>query len=1471
MASASAYSAASIKSVPLPVYAGSWDLHSPLGERDREDACLAGQRLHVSGPAVQSVAAAFLVDILKSDDFDQSVKDDAAQQAAWDSSQDSLRSSDQAMLARLPVPTAPGQAHGDSLVIDWPDGADVAWAQIPDYNGPVRTFLDQRAAKEADPTSSYPDVVVPADQPALDKAKAIVSSSTDPLLTAAGGLRDKIANSSGGHYATDAADIAEFVTIGGFPQSAPDPSSLEFRTDVEAIKARWASCTSSNPWDPRQVLGGEVQVAQDEWEDELESQKSQRDDIVNASIAAAADLQKANDAMADAMAQAYIAQRITVIERYIGAHSTPGPPPTHTICTWSTCSPDAVDWVAPIANRTCDGNHQSWCDLIPTMNADMDAIGRAMFGDLSTANSAQADAVAKADQVSADEATAGDIAKANNTPYGRGLAYALQSAQVTKASAAAATAAGQAGLSAWDAAKAGASDAMTLWALSDTRAHAVQAQFSRAEAEEAAAQAHAAAGAAAAQATAAAASATAVHTDRVTAEAALSAAQAKAAVAKAKRTDADTQAATAASARGDAAYQQSAAAQAEATARTQQDIATKAHQDADTAAAQAADKQKTADAAEQKAADDRYAAQQAQAADDAAKAKAAAFDAQAQALAGSAAAAMAKSSADQADTDASTASNAAATAQSAADASTTAAQAARADATRAAGAAAKAKSDASAADAAAAGSRSAAANAHAAAADAIKNAAAAANNVAQATTDATAAENDAATALNQAGEAARDADAALATANKAAGYAAASADYATSARDATHAVAVSAGQAVFYGTPYQRSDATAGLAVLVANNATSLSARQDAAAAAAAADAARAATDAHNLATQASADAKAAATAADSAASDALSAQNSLVATRASASAASADAAATQTADKAAAAAAAAATSDASAAGRDASSAAADATAAANSASAAEKDAAGAHAAADDASAQATAAQAAAKAAQDSATAAATAAANAAADAAAAEKAAEDAEARVRAENQAAESVLDTRYGSDQAAADQQAAADLLSEIPPDRLAALRADIQMYMRESPNDWNDPTSNANKALMVRVRWAIEGNLSLTEIWDAEKGQAVGLLVSTVGLALCPESAGATCLAAVGAISGAAAACVEDCSDVKNVALQAVVSAALMAGSGKAADILASTIAKRITDDEVAAFVSACVKPHSFAAGTGVRMADGTVEPIQDIRVGDEISNATPGAAETEQHRVEQVHTTFTDTDFTDLTVQTPDGEDTVTGTQNHPYYDLNAEAFIDASKLGIGDKLQSTSGAAVTVLNVRNYISSMVTYDLTIEGLHTYYVVAGTTSVLVHNDSCRDGILAKLPARPGNNGPTVGIAVTDGGVELPMVDSSKSGDPSYPALARRVSDRLRQWNLLQGAAVSARAYDVEQTVAAMMLNDDGTTAIKSVNLVINNATGPCMVELGCNMALPYILNDDQTIFLHWKDATGKWRTEPYRGLNKTKKG
>ncbi|MEC3996361.1 hypothetical protein VSR01_23760 [Actinacidiphila sp. DG2A-62] len=57
---------------------------------------------------------------------------------------------------------------------------------------------------------------------------------------------------------------------------------------------------------------------------------------------------------------------------------------------------------------------------------------------------------------------------------------------------------------------------------------------------------------------------------------------------------------------------------------------------------------------------------------------------------------------------------------------------------------------------------------------------------------------------------------------------------------------------------------------------------------------------------------------------------------------------------------------------------------------------------------------------------------------------------------------------------------------------------------------------------------------------------------------------------------------------------------------------------------------------------------------------------------------------------------------------------------DAYILHPGDTLRTSNGPAVHVTRVRNYTGHIVTYNLTVSELHTYYVVAGGTPILVHN-------------------------------------------------------------------------------------------------------------------------------------------------------
>jgi hypothetical protein len=74
---------------------------------------------------------------------------------------------------------------------------------------------------------------------------------------------------------------------------------------------------------------------------------------------------------------------------------------------------------------------------------------------------------------------------------------------------------------------------------------------------------------------------------------------------------------------------------------------------------------------------------------------------------------------------------------------------------------------------------------------------------------------------------------------------------------------------------------------------------------------------------------------------------------------------------------------------------------------------------------------------------------------------------------------------------------------------------------------------------------------------------------------------------------------------------------------------------------------------------------------------------------------------------------------LTTTFHHPFYDETQSAFVEAKDLQAGDVLQTPTGTA-KVTGVRLYHAHTTTYDLTIGTLHTYYVEAGATPVLVHN-------------------------------------------------------------------------------------------------------------------------------------------------------
>ncbi|MFJ7194787.1 MULTISPECIES: polymorphic toxin-type HINT domain-containing protein [unclassified Streptomyces] len=184
----------------------------------------------------------------------------------------------------------------------------------------------------------------------------------------------------------------------------------------------------------------------------------------------------------------------------------------------------------------------------------------------------------------------------------------------------------------------------------------------------------------------------------------------------------------------------------------------------------------------------------------------------------------------------------------------------------------------------------------------------------------------------------------------------------------------------------------------------------------------------------------------------------------------------------------------------------------------------------------------------------------------------------------------------------------------------------------------------------------------------------------------------------------------------------------------ASALAAVEAKALVDGvEGERLVGDCTKPHSFPSGTQVLLADGTARPIEDIRTGDRVTATDPAGGLTAARPVIHTITTDDDKDFTRLTLTTAQGPATLTATDNHPFWLTNAGRWADAADIRIGDELRSPTGAPLRVAGVLDQRGPRRTYDLTVGGLHTYYVLADETPVLVHNSggACKEVVLDRF--------------------------------------------------------------------------------------------------------------------------------------------
>ncbi|MER5714160.1 ricin-type beta-trefoil lectin domain protein [Streptomyces sp. NPDC002132] len=153
-------------------------------------------------------------------------------------------------------------------------------------------------------------------------------------------------------------------------------------------------------------------------------------------------------------------------------------------------------------------------------------------------------------------------------------------------------------------------------------------------------------------------------------------------------------------------------------------------------------------------------------------------------------------------------------------------------------------------------------------------------------------------------------------------------------------------------------------------------------------------------------------------------------------------------------------------------------------------------------------------------------------------------------------------------------------------------------------------------------------------------------------------------------------------------------------------------------------------NSFVPGTQVLMADGSAKPIEKVKAGDKVLTTDPKTGET---RAETVTAEIKGQGLKHLVKVTIDVDGKkgtkaaqVTATDGHPFWVPELRSWIKATDLRAGEWLQTSAGTYVQVTAIARWtVQEATVHNLTVSDVHTYYAVAGTTPILVHN--CGDKV------------------------------------------------------------------------------------------------------------------------------------------------
>ncbi|MGW4422784.1 RHS repeat-associated core domain-containing protein [Streptosporangium sp. NPDC004631] len=147
-------------------------------------------------------------------------------------------------------------------------------------------------------------------------------------------------------------------------------------------------------------------------------------------------------------------------------------------------------------------------------------------------------------------------------------------------------------------------------------------------------------------------------------------------------------------------------------------------------------------------------------------------------------------------------------------------------------------------------------------------------------------------------------------------------------------------------------------------------------------------------------------------------------------------------------------------------------------------------------------------------------------------------------------------------------------------------------------------------------------------------------------------------------------------------------------------------------------------NSFVPGTRVLIADGTHKPIEDVKVGDQVIAADPESGQVTAEPVTHLIVGEGEKHLVRVIISSLDGPagkvGDVVATDGHPFWVVNLHRWVTASELLPGMVLRTGAGTYVQITALQKWTAHQRVHNLTVDGSHTYHVVAGDQAVLVHN-------------------------------------------------------------------------------------------------------------------------------------------------------